>query len=771
MKNRDDMQRDGITSKPPVPGPQDAIRPGTPAPNVREFTGPSELPEGVEPPQSFGQWMASNGVTLLIALGTVAFLCWKFDPEAVFKVAVGLSFVIFIHELGHFLAAKWCDVHVTAFSIGFGPAIPGCWFKWGETVYKFALLPLGGYVQMVGQVDGDEASDGSEDDPRSYRNKTVGQRMLIISAGVIMNVILAFVCFIIVYRVNGKDRTAAVVDTIDTHAPAFRGGIRTGMVVEQIGPRKQPTFEDLMTTVVFSRTGEQIKFIGRRPDDPEALELDLIPRLEKSDTRPMIGVGPAARLESYTRKLMGPNSTGPYWEGSPASRATPKLQHGDKIIATTDPDDPAKVTELPKDPRNPQKEQKDYFEFQRRMIRLAGQEVTLRVLHPDGTTEDVKVPPAFHQTLGLRMRMGRIMAIREGSPAAKAGLVAHTKQRDGDVIVKVEVSKPDGSKELLCDEKTLDPERLPYQLQQWADHLGKAKADAPKIVTLHLRRHRTEGPQEIEQVSQSLEWDDSWRFDRVVPLHPDSPLAIPELGLAYQIKPDVVGSLPGPEPSQPLHPGDVIKQVEVTTQLADGDHTDTMEITENWAYISYAIYQRTAPIKLVKLKIQRGKGNTDSVEIVPAVDGAWPLADRGWLFMPDERREKAESVGEAIGLGLRDTGRFMMQVFQTLRGMITSRLSVKNLGGPITIAKTAYRIAGYDIWEFIFFLGLISVNLAVINFLPIPVLDGGHMVFLLYEKLLRRPASEAVRIAATYTGLAIILSLMVFVIYLDLTRK
>jgi regulator of sigma E protease len=115
----------------------------------------------------------------------------------------------------------------------------------------------------------------------------------------------------------------------------------------------------------------------------------------------------------------------------------------------------------------------------------------------------------------------------------------------------------------------------------------------------------------------------------------------------------------------------------------------------------------------------------------------------------------------------------MMQVFQTLRGMITGRLSVKNLGGPITIAKTAYRIAGYDMWEFIFFLGLISVNLAVINFLPIPVLDGGHMVFLLYEKILRRPASEAVRVGATYAGLAIILSLMVFVIYLDLfvTRR
>src|SRR6185503_3668902 len=152
-----------------------------------------------EPEQelTFGQWCVRNGPILAILILLFGFLWTKFDYEglwALTKAALGLGFVIFIHELGHFLVAKWCDVHVTVFSIGFGPAIPGCWWKWGETTYKLALFPLGGYVQMVGQVDGDESSDGSEDDPRSYRNKTVFQRMAIISAGVVMNAILAVVC-------------------------------------------------------------------------------------------------------------------------------------------------------------------------------------------------------------------------------------------------------------------------------------------------------------------------------------------------------------------------------------------------------------------------------------------------------------------------------------------------------------------------------------------------------------------------------------------------
>ena len=105
-----------------------------------------------------------------------------------------------------------------------------------------------------------------------------------------------------------------------------------------------------------------------------------------------------------------------------------------------------------------------------------------------------------------------------------------------------------------------------------------------------------------------------------------------------------------------------------------------------------------------------------------------------------------------------------------LYAMIRGRIDAQTMSGPLTIANVSYRFAGEDFWQFLLFIGMISVNLAVVNFLPIPVLDGGHMVFLILEKILGRPVPERVFAFAMYVGLALILSLMVWVIYLDVKR-
>ena len=192
-------------------------------------------------------------------------------------LALGLGFVIFFHELGHFLAAKYCDVKVEQFAVGFGPAVAswrkGIGFRWGstapavhelvekvfeadqrdevqlkektdytldyaaatakrlglgETEYRLNWIPLGGYVKMLGQ---DDLRPGmTAEDPRAYNKKSVGARMMIVSAGVIMNVILAAIGFMVVYMM-GYPVPPAVVGNVVANSPAAHAADAGGNLV------------------------------------------------------------------------------------------------------------------------------------------------------------------------------------------------------------------------------------------------------------------------------------------------------------------------------------------------------------------------------------------------------------------------------------------------------------------------------------------------------------------------------------------------------------
>ena len=287
MDNNEGIQPESLKPKPDL----ESLRTGLP-PVVPSMSEEADVPDDAEAP-----FLSPTNLGILgILIALVVFLVIKFTPAElgyIAKAALGLSFIIFIHELGHFLAAKWCDVNVTTFSIGFGPPIPGCRFKWGETTYKLGVLPLGGYVQMVGQVDGDESSDGSEDDPRSFRKKTVAQRMLIISAGVIMNAIFAAICFIAVYQGSGKEHPAPVIGIVDSGASAFKKGLRTDAKFTKFGDNDSPTFSTLMQTVINSMADEEIPISYQLPGRPvvntEIVALDSDAG-SSQPRRPVIGV-------------------------------------------------------------------------------------------------------------------------------------------------------------------------------------------------------------------------------------------------------------------------------------------------------------------------------------------------------------------------------------------------------------------------------------------------------------------------------------------------
>src|SRR6185369_11304237 len=127
------------------------------------------------------------------------------------------------------------------------------------------------------------------------------------------------------------------------------------------------------------------------------------------------------------------------------------------------------------------------------------------------------------------------------------------------------------------------------------------------------------------------------------------------------------------------------------------------------------------------------RGGSDPIEIADIAtleETSCPTTDYGFFFPQEKRTQKADSVLEALSMGGYRTTRAIRSTYQNLYSMVTGRVSSKLISGPITLARVTYILAGEGPWKLILLLGIISINLAVVNFLPIPVLDGGHMMLL-----------------------------------------
>ena len=189
-----------------------------------------------------------------------------------------LGILVFIHELGHFAVAKFCGVKVLKFSLGFGPRLISR--QWGDTEYMVCAIPLGGYVQMLGEGVGDQGEEAEidpEEEQRSFAKKTIPQRMAIVAAGPIMNLILPFMILPIAYLV-GINLPAYLdeppcIGFVIPGSEADEAGIRTGDCITQISGMEVSTWTDTGPALVNS-AGEPIVLTLKRDDGIEELTID-----------------------------------------------------------------------------------------------------------------------------------------------------------------------------------------------------------------------------------------------------------------------------------------------------------------------------------------------------------------------------------------------------------------------------------------------------------------------------------------------------------------
>jgi len=677
-------------------------------------------------------------VTCGCLVAAASWLEWIAQPAnwwVVLQVAGGLGFVIFVHELGHFLVAKACGVKCEKFYLGFDVGgLKLCSFKWGETEYGIGILPLGGYVKMLGQDDNPAAAAAEAErarlsgdlppepvagphpqwDPRSYPAQSVPERMAIISAGVIMNVIFAVLMAALAYGLGVKEMTC-MISSVRPGGAAWRAGLRTGDEIVKIGSRQDPIFADLLHGITVGSVKEGIDLTVRRPADGSERTVRLKPDTDLG--KPTIGVTSpfsTALPDDITGVLAGA-----------AARAQPPLLARDAIKAV----DGQAVD--------------GYAALLAALARAESRPVTLTVERSAGPqapaeTVAVELPPQRRLQTGMAMTPLPIKDVQEGSPAAAAGILP------GDRLLAI-----DGG-------DVGDPLTLDDRLRRLAGTVVKLTIgrEAAADRTVEVR------PREV-----------TWRDDSTSGI--GSPASIASLGVALPVDTLVAAvDADGPAARAGIVPGDRIVKAWLLTPAAIAAQEDGAAVRfstrePNWPGVMGILQDLPAGTAL-RLEVVAAAGDSRMVDLVPAEAAEQFVVDRGLVFEPLYRLVRADSIPAALGKGLRKAGADLSLVYGFLGKLWNRQISARLLGGPIEIAKQAGRSASEGFSRLLLFLTMLSANLAVVNFLPIPVLDGGHMVFLVYELLRGKPPSEGVVAVLSYIGLALLLTLMMFVFGLDL---
>jgi regulator of sigma E protease len=695
------------------------------------------------------------------------------------SVAAGLGFVVFVHELGHFLVAKACGVKCEKFYVGFdwfpikkiGPfTIPHSLFKkqWGETEYGIGILPLGGYVKMLGQDDDPRNAEAEAErstvqteqgttaiDPRSYQAKSVPARMAIISAGVIMNLIFGVLLGTLAYAM-GVPETPAIIGGTTPGSPAWEK-LMPGMQAVRFGESgatyEYHRFDDIKRKVVFNGADKEMKILFRNLDGTEKLHsLKPSGRALKEADFPTLGFfGPDGRKLVALQAAPPPVKT---------------IEDGDLVVVMNG-------VELEKDPEK----------FDARVHAILAQnpsgplKLTVERVekNKDGVIKedvpkkriDIDIPQRGKKSIGVVMKIGPVVALRDNSPAAKAGM------QIGDVIEQI-----DG-----------EPVGNPLSLSQRL--VPKSASDSPyKVVVSRKAGSRTVMKElEVAAVPPEQFVVDSFSFG--------GPTAIESMGVAFDVTNEIAGTEPGtPAAKEALQPGDVVKAIRFIAADPDARQQECAAMGESkmfgfvegpmfkrlfdtgiplddttwgWTRVHYRLQILADPKTQIELTIDR-QGKEVVATLLPVESRTFLDEDRGLKFYGIKVEHQASGTADAFTLGFREVKERLGDVATTLSKLVGGGISPKHLSGPLGIMQAAGTFADNGIPMLLMFLVMLSANLAIINFLPIPVLDGGHMLFLAAEGIRRKPVSPQIQGWLSIGGLAFLLSLMVFATAMDVQR-
>ncbi len=688
----------------------------------------------------------------------------------ILQLIIGLGILIFVHELGHFLAAKWVGIKVAQFSIGFGHALiayrKGIGFKvgttelefdkrvtdylnkknpdtqqnntqnttstqftstqldeaanalkLGETEYRFNWIPLGGYVKMEGQDDMDPTNTSI--DPRAFNNKPIWARMCVISAGVIMNVIFGMIFFMLAFSIGVKFPPSQVgmvvpnspaATTPATNHPDIVG-LKPGDLITTINGKKTVDFTDIFTASALAGPDEIVNFQVERRDSPQSqpklLTFDLKPVLSPVTNMLAVGIEPPNDLRLISQKNMNP-----YFE---------------HLFNRFNLKPGWKLTQVNKQPVTA------LWQCSNIINESNNDTIQLTFTDKNNTTHIIDITPeiALNISDDIPNLLGLVPAtiirqVTENSPAQKAGLmpddiITHISTTDDTLTTPISIAWP----------------TLP--------EIGKAViASNNTTLAITVLRDNNKLTLHVTPKNNLIGISHSWAID-----HPYAARILDN----------------SPFNQAQLTDGTLITAVNNTPVSS---YTDIFNILRknNSAAATVQAQLPLANDNLTTSTIQLTNADTATIANTQRVN---PLNAAG-LFMPFKILQQSSNPFIAAQMGFNRTGAFLKQTYITIARLFQRTVKVSNLSGPVGIAVGGSRFAKEGIAYLLFFMGLLSVNLAVINFLPFPIVDGGHAIMLIFEKLTGKPLPLAIQSWINMVGLTLLGAFFLFITYQDIIK-